>query len=70
MGVKTELMKQFKVFDPKETGVITVTQWCGVMSQVLALDLPWRSMRQRLIQADSNQSDMVSEKQSQVLLTI
>ena len=35
-------------------GVLTVTEWCDVMSTTLNMDLPWRNVCQRLAESDSN----------------
>ncbi|XP_053561239.1 serine/threonine-protein phosphatase with EF-hands 1 [Bombina bombina] len=47
---RSDLMKAFKVFDKEETGTISISEWASAMKAVLHLDLPWRTLRSRLVQ--------------------
>ncbi|XP_035826632.1 serine/threonine-protein phosphatase with EF-hands 2-like [Aplysia californica] len=43
------LEAEFAKLDPEETGEISACAWCQVMESVLALDVPWRMLRSRLV---------------------
>ncbi|XP_053953254.1 serine/threonine-protein phosphatase rdgC isoform X2 [Anastrepha ludens] len=45
---REQLEKEFSKLDPKNTGVITVSQWSDAMERVTQMSLPWRLMRDRL----------------------
>nr|XP_020644775.1 serine/threonine-protein phosphatase with EF-hands 1 [Pogona vitticeps] len=46
---KSELIAAFRLYDPNDTGKISPTEWASAMESVLHLDLPWRTLRSRLV---------------------
>ncbi|KAJ7319571.1 hypothetical protein JRQ81_019082 [Phrynocephalus forsythii] len=46
---KSELIAAFRHYDPNNTGKISPTEWASAMESVLHLDLPWRTLRSRLV---------------------
>ncbi|XP_064412961.1 serine/threonine-protein phosphatase with EF-hands 1 [Latimeria chalumnae] len=46
---KTELIAAFKQYDQHGTGRISVNEWASAIESVLTMDLPWRTMRSRLV---------------------
>uniref|UniRef100_T1IUB7 Serine/threonine-protein phosphatase with EF-hands n=1 Tax=Strigamia maritima TaxID=126957 RepID=T1IUB7_STRMM len=50
---KTLLFAEFERKDPLATGFIRAKDWCVVMATVLALDLPWRILKDRLVQVEA-----------------
>ncbi|XP_070606865.1 serine/threonine-protein phosphatase with EF-hands 1 [Erythrolamprus reginae] len=46
---KSDLIAAFTQYDPICTGRISVSQWASAMESVLHLDLPWRTLRSRLV---------------------
>ncbi|XP_077199240.1 serine/threonine-protein phosphatase with EF-hands 1 [Paroedura picta] len=46
---KSELIAAFRQHDPNDTGKISPSQWASAMESVLHLDLPWRTLRSRLV---------------------
>lgn len=61
--MKGELTSSFRKHDPEHTGMITATQWCDVMKSVTGLDLPWRTMKSKLVKAVSNDTSRVRRKE-------
>ncbi|KAE8622538.1 hypothetical protein XENTR_v10005279 [Xenopus tropicalis] len=53
---RSELINAFKLCDPKETGKISISEWASAVEAVLHLDLPWRTLRPRLIKLTSDGS--------------
>ncbi|XP_053313388.1 serine/threonine-protein phosphatase with EF-hands 1 [Spea bombifrons] len=51
---KTDLIKAFKEHDPKGTGTISTSEWASSVEAVLHLDLPWRTLRSRLVRLTSD----------------
>ncbi|XP_015273074.1 PREDICTED: serine/threonine-protein phosphatase with EF-hands 1 [Gekko japonicus] len=51
---KSELIEAFRQHDPNDTGNISPSQWASAMESVLHLDLPWRTLRSRLVQLAKN----------------
>ncbi|KAG8450594.1 hypothetical protein GDO86_003025 [Hymenochirus boettgeri] len=47
---RSELINEFKLYDKKETGKISVSDWATAVENVLHLNLPWRTLRPRLVQ--------------------
>ncbi|XP_050792530.1 serine/threonine-protein phosphatase with EF-hands 1 isoform X1 [Gopherus flavomarginatus] len=47
---RSELIAAFRQYDPNYTGRISATEWASAMESVLHLDLPWRTLRSRLVQ--------------------
>ncbi|KAK9401983.1 serine/threonine-protein phosphatase with EF-hands 1 [Crotalus adamanteus] len=46
---KSDLLAAFTQYDPICTGRISLSQWASAMESVLHLDLPWRTLRSRLV---------------------
>ncbi|CAF0723603.1 unnamed protein product [Didymodactylos carnosus] len=46
------LMKKFLQHDPNGTGKISLNEWCDIVTNVLSLRLPWRTLRSRLVEED------------------
>ncbi|XP_054830265.1 serine/threonine-protein phosphatase with EF-hands 1 isoform X1 [Eublepharis macularius] len=46
---KSELVAAFRKYDPNDTGKISPSQWASAVESVLHLDLPWRTLRSRLV---------------------
>uniref|UniRef100_A0AAY4C7C8 Serine/threonine-protein phosphatase with EF-hands n=1 Tax=Denticeps clupeoides TaxID=299321 RepID=A0AAY4C7C8_9TELE len=46
---RSELMTAFQQYDENNTGSISIGDWAQVVESVLRLDLPWRTLRPRLI---------------------
>ncbi|XP_063161217.1 serine/threonine-protein phosphatase with EF-hands 1 [Candoia aspera] len=46
---KSDLTAAFTQYDPIYTGRISLSQWASAMESVLHLDLPWRTLRSRLV---------------------
>ncbi|CAF0887943.1 unnamed protein product [Adineta ricciae] len=51
---KSRLMHEFQLFDVQNTGRISVNDWCDVVTRVLDLQLPWRTLKSRLVDTDTN----------------
>ncbi|CAF1453730.1 unnamed protein product [Rotaria magnacalcarata] len=49
---KSFLMKEFLQVDKKRTGRISVNNWCDIVSRVLDLNLPWRTLKAQLVETD------------------
>ncbi len=37
-----------------DLGLISVNDWCDIVSRVLDLQLPWRTLKSRLVETDSD----------------
>eukprot|EP00116_Pleurobrachia_bachei_P009388 sb/3469650/ len=48
------LLEKFQKFDPENTGVISTSEWAESLRDVLSLDLPWRTLRTKLVETDEN----------------
>lgn len=59
--MKRELTREFKKKDTQSNGTISVTQWCEVMKAVTGLDLPWRTMKPKLVRGDAAEPSKVGE---------
>jgi hypothetical protein len=35
-------------------GKVTLLEWCVVMESVMQMDLPWRSLRSKIVKVDPN----------------
>ncbi|XP_078512279.1 serine/threonine-protein phosphatase with EF-hands 1 [Lissotriton helveticus] len=46
---RSDLLTAFRKYDEKETGRISVSEWVSSVESVLHLDLPWRTLRSRLV---------------------
>uniref|UniRef100_A0A670YHQ8 Serine/threonine-protein phosphatase n=1 Tax=Pseudonaja textilis TaxID=8673 RepID=A0A670YHQ8_PSETE len=46
---KSDLIAAFTQYDPLGTGRISLGQWASAMESVLHLDIPWRTLRSRLV---------------------
>ncbi|XP_069801494.1 serine/threonine-protein phosphatase with EF-hands 1 isoform X4 [Dendropsophus ebraccatus] len=47
---RSDLIEAFREYDPDGTGRICISEWASAMEAVLHLDLPWRTLRSRLVQ--------------------
>ncbi|XP_074843905.1 serine/threonine-protein phosphatase with EF-hands 1 [Carettochelys insculpta] len=47
---RSELIAAFQQYDSNSTGRISATEWASAVESVLHLDLPWRTLRSRLVQ--------------------
>ncbi|KAK3099357.1 hypothetical protein FSP39_003230 [Pinctada imbricata] len=52
LGLKTELMNEFKRYDKDCSGRITHQDWCDAMEKVMEMELPWRTLRTKLTRSD------------------
>ncbi|KAM4795691.1 serine/threonine-protein phosphatase with EF-hands 1 [Rhinophrynus dorsalis] len=50
---RSDLIKAFKKYDQKGTGIISISEWASAIETVLHLDLPWRTLRSRLVRVTS-----------------
>ncbi|CAM4779520.1 unnamed protein product [Rotaria magnacalcarata] len=48
------LMKEFRLKDPHQSGCIAINEWCDIVTHVLELQLPWRTLKSRLVDIDTN----------------
>uniref|UniRef100_A0A4W3I7V0 Serine/threonine-protein phosphatase with EF-hands n=1 Tax=Callorhinchus milii TaxID=7868 RepID=A0A4W3I7V0_CALMI len=46
---RSEVIAAFKQFDENNTGKITTSEWATAVESVLHLDLPWRTLRPRMV---------------------
>ncbi|XP_055328222.1 serine/threonine-protein phosphatase with EF-hands 2-like isoform X2 [Paramacrobiotus metropolitanus] len=46
---KTELLEEFEHYDPGNTGMVKLHDWCIAVEKILKLGLPWRTLRKRLV---------------------
>ncbi|CAF1537606.1 unnamed protein product, partial [Adineta ricciae] len=53
---KSRLMKEFLLKDPNRTGRILLNDWCDIVTHVLELQLPWRTLKSRLVDIDPDGS--------------
>ncbi|CAF4787772.1 unnamed protein product [Rotaria socialis] len=51
---QSRLMKEFRLKDPHQSGRIAINEWCDIVTHVLELQLPWRTLKSRLVDIDSN----------------
>ncbi|XP_077783603.1 serine/threonine-protein phosphatase with EF-hands 1 [Podarcis muralis] len=51
---KSELIAAFRQYDPNYTGKISPGEWASAVESVLCLDLPWRTLRSRLVYLDQD----------------
>ncbi|XP_067004767.2 serine/threonine-protein phosphatase rdgC [Anabrus simplex] len=49
---KELLLEEFRKSDPENTGYITVSEWCTAMQTRTGLGLPWRMLREKLVNVD------------------
>ncbi|CAF1555379.1 unnamed protein product [Adineta steineri] len=49
---KSRLMKEFLIKDPSKTGRLSLNDWCDIVTNVLDLHLPWRTLKSRLVDID------------------
>ncbi|XP_013389540.1 serine/threonine-protein phosphatase with EF-hands 2 isoform X2 [Lingula anatina] len=49
-----ELKQEFQKFDPENTGRLHVMDWCCAMENVLHMELPWRTLREKLVDVDAD----------------
>lgn len=48
------LTTAFKTFDPEDKGIISAGDWADTLGRVLCLDLPWRTLRPKIVEQDEN----------------
>nr|CAD7438722.1 unnamed protein product [Timema bartmani] len=53
LASKELLLEEFKKHDPENTGLITVTQWCTALETRTGLSIPWRMLREKLVNMDA-----------------
>ncbi|XP_047672961.1 serine/threonine-protein phosphatase with EF-hands 1 isoform X1 [Tachysurus fulvidraco] len=53
---RSELMTAFQQYDIYKTGRISTNEWAQVVESILRLDLPWRTLRPRLVRLASDGS--------------
>ncbi|XP_072900706.1 serine/threonine-protein phosphatase with EF-hands 1 isoform X2 [Hemitrygon akajei] len=51
---KSEVIAAFRKYDPDYTGKISLNQWALAVDSVLHLNLPWRTIRPRLVQSNAD----------------
>ncbi|XP_072261600.1 serine/threonine-protein phosphatase with EF-hands 2 isoform X2 [Pyxicephalus adspersus] len=51
---KSVLLKEFKKYDVKRTGYITLNDWATALEAVLKLGLPWRMLRPQLVRTTTD----------------
>ncbi|XP_071126926.1 serine/threonine-protein phosphatase with EF-hands 1-like isoform X1 [Mytilus edulis] len=59
LASRTQFVQEFEKYDKKVTGKVTVKEWCEVMEYVMRMDLPWRSLRSKLVKDDPGTDIMV-----------
>ena len=58
--MKGELTSEFRKHDSDSSGNISVTLWCDIMKKVTGLDLPWRTMKDKIVKTAPSDSNKVS----------
>ncbi|XP_051870398.1 serine/threonine-protein phosphatase with EF-hands 1 [Pristis pectinata] len=53
---KSEVIAAFRQYDPDHTGKISLSQWALAVNSVLHLNLPWRTIRPRLVRTNADGS--------------
>ena len=51
---KIRLMQAYKAKDPPGNGVLSLNDWCVITTDILGLNLPWRTLRPRLVEVNKN----------------
>ncbi|OPL21695.1 serine 2 threonine-protein phosphatase with ef-hands, partial [Mytilus galloprovincialis] len=59
LASRTQFVQEFEKYDKSVTGKVTVKEWCEVMEYVMRMDLPWRSLRSKLVKDDPGTDIMV-----------
>ncbi|OPL21689.1 serine 2 threonine-protein phosphatase with ef-hands, partial [Mytilus galloprovincialis] len=59
LASRTQLVQEFEKYDKSVTGKVKVKEWCEVMEYVMRMDLPWRSLRSKLVKDDPGTDIMV-----------
>uniref|UniRef100_A0A1A9Z4V7 Serine/threonine-protein phosphatase with EF-hands n=1 Tax=Glossina pallidipes TaxID=7398 RepID=A0A1A9Z4V7_GLOPL len=54
---RLDLELEFQKYDPHNTGIITITEWCEAMEKATHLGLSWRLLRERLAPPSPNQAE-------------
>lgn len=67
--MKGELTKEFKRKDSDKAGTITATHWCEIMKSVTGLDLPWRTLKPKLVTGAAGDINKVASIPSIEVLT-
>ncbi|XP_069745567.1 serine/threonine-protein phosphatase with EF-hands 1-like isoform X3 [Narcine bancroftii] len=53
---KSEVISAFREYDPDCTGKIALSQWVSAVDSVLHLNVPWRTLRHRLVRTNADGS--------------
>uniref|UniRef100_A0A1A9VSD6 Serine/threonine-protein phosphatase with EF-hands n=1 Tax=Glossina austeni TaxID=7395 RepID=A0A1A9VSD6_GLOAU len=54
---RLDLELEFQKYDPHNTGIITISEWCEAMEKATHLGLSWRLLRPRLAPSSPNQAE-------------
>ncbi|XP_033608123.1 serine/threonine-protein phosphatase rdgC [Cryptotermes secundus] len=49
---RDQLLEEFLKYDPEQTGMISLSQWCTAMEEQTRLGIPWRMLREKLVTLD------------------
>lgn len=52
LACRDQLIEEFRQQDPYDTGFISVSDWCNTMEKRTGLMLPWRMLRDKLVNTD------------------
>ena len=51
---KANLMERYKLRDELNIGAININDWCSITGEILELQLPWRTLRPKLVKLNSD----------------
>jgi serine/threonine-protein phosphatase with EF-hand domain len=51
---RNRLLQAYKLNDVMGAGTITLSEWCSTTSEILNLNLPWRTLRPKLVQVNNS----------------
>ncbi|CAH1776819.1 unnamed protein product [Owenia fusiformis] len=54
LASRHDLIDCYLTMDHNQTGKITVAEWCAGVEEVLQLELPWRTLRHKLVKCDED----------------
>ncbi|XP_067934923.1 serine/threonine-protein phosphatase with EF-hands pef-1-like [Watersipora subatra] len=69
-SLKGELTSEFRKHDPASSGNITASAWCDSVKSVTGLDLPWRTMRDKLVKSVPGDTNKVNYNSTFASLTL